>query len=198
METLFFILIIVILIIGLFFMNRDNKENMVMGDEAIDDFRLENSFRRDQIDYYRKKNSGIHTNCEESNFLKLSNNNSKLKEVKVCDFFTGKNIKENFDSSKINSMEASKYVEEIQQCRDLNNSLKRNLGPKSTIEDIKNELMQIPDQFAFNKTDEEQIGEEDKGCGYCWDGPGFGEILYGDSLGPYKNVKTGSVCENWV
>jgi len=55
METLFFILIIVILIIGLFFMNRDNKENMVMGDEAIDDFRLENSFRRDQIDYYRKK-----------------------------------------------------------------------------------------------------------------------------------------------
>ena len=198
METLFFILIIVILIIGLFFMNRDNKENMTMGDEAIDDFRLENSFRRDQIDYYRKKNSGIHTNCEESNFVKLANNNSKLKEVKVCDFFTGKNIKENFDSSKINSMEASKYVEEIDQCRDLNNSLKRNLGPKSTIEDIKNELMQIPDQFAFNKTDEEQIGEEDKGCGYCWDGPGFGEILYGDSLGPYKNVKTGSVCENWV
>ena len=199
METLFFILIIVILIIGLFFMNRDNKENMAMGNEAIDNFRLENSFRRDQIDYYRKKNSGIHTNCEESNFVKLANNNSKLKEVKVCDFFTGKNIKENFDSSNISSMEASKYVEEIEQCRDLNNSLKRNLGPTSTLVDIKNELMQIPDQFAFNKfTDEEQIGEEDKGCGYCWDGPGFGEILYGDSLGPYKNVKTGSVCENWV
>jgi len=199
METLFFILIIVILIIGLFFMNRDDKETMAMGDEAIDNVRLENSFRRDQIDYYRKKNSGIHTNCEESNFVKLANNNSKLKEVKVCDFFTGKNIKENFDSSNISSMEASKYVEEIEQCRDLNNSLKRKLGPKSTIDDIKNELMQIPDQFAFNKfTGEEQIGEEDKGCGYCWDGSGFGEILYGDSLGPYKNVKTGSVCENWV
>ena len=204
METLFFILIIVILIIGLFFMNRDNKENMAMGNEAIDNFRLENSFRRDQIDYYRKKNSGIHTNCEESNFLKLSNNNSKLKEVKVCDFFTGKNIKENFDSSKINSMEASKYVEEIEQCRDLNNSIKRKLGPKSTIEEIKSELMQIPDQFAFNKFNktneeqEEEEDEEDKGCGYCWDRSGFGEILYGDSLGPYKNVKTGSVCENWV
>ena len=111
---------------------------MAMGNEAIDNFRLENSFRRDQIDYYRKKNSGIHTNCEESNFVKLANNNSKLKEVKVCDFFTGKNIKENFDSSNISSMEASKYVEEIEQCRDLNNSLKRNLGPKSTIEEILN------------------------------------------------------------
>ena len=57
---------------------QNNKENM--GGDPIADLKLENQFRIDQIDYYRKKNQDMYTKCKESEFIKLANNKNKFKK----------------------------------------------------------------------------------------------------------------------
>ena len=193
METLFFIFIVIILIIGLICM-QNKKENM--GGDPIADLKLENKFRDDQIDYYRKKNQDIHTNCAESKFIELTNNKKRFKKVGVCDFFTGKNVKENFYAGDVVPMEASKYTEEIETCKHLNQSLQKSIDTSTTLPSIIKKIQQIPE---FKQIESRDNSEDDKGCGYCYNKDGVaGEILYGDSLGPYKNVRTGNVCETWI
>ena len=193
METLFFIIVIV-LIIGLLIFSQNKKE--YMGSDPIEDLKLENEFRSDQIDYYGKKNQDIHTNCEESNFIKLKNNKKGFKKIDVCEFFTGRKVKENFNSSDVVPMEASPYTEQIETCKYLNQSLQKNIDSNTSLDDVIQKIQQIP-EFIQIKSDGGL--EDDKGCGYCYNkDTGVGEILYGDSLGPYKNVKSGNVCENWI
>ena len=168
-----------------------------MGGDSIVDLKLENQFRDDQIDYYKKQNEDIvQTNCDESKFYKLKNNKTGFKEIGVCDFFTGRNVKENFYAGDVVSMEASKYTEEIETCKHLNQSLQKSIDTSTTLPSIIKKIQQIPE---FKQIESKDNSEDDKGCGYCYNKDGVaGEILYGDSLGPYKNVKTGNVCENWI
>ena len=193
METLFFIIVIV-LIIGLLIFSQNKKE--YMGLDPIEDLKNENKFRSDQIDYYEKKNQDIHTNCEESNFIKLKNNKKGFKKIDVCEFFTGRKVKENFKPGDVVPMEASPYTEQIETCKYLNKSLQQSIDSNTTLDQIIQKIQQIPE---YTQIETKDGSEDDKGCGYCYNkDTGVGEILYGDSLGPYKNVKSGNVCENWI
>ena len=170
---------------------QNNKENM--GGDPIADLKLENQFRIDQIDYYRKKNQDMYTKCKESEFIKLANNKNKFKKIDVCDFFTGKSVKENFIAGKVVPMEASEYTEAIEHCQYLNKSLQKNIDVNTGLDEIVQKIQQIPEYTQI--TTEDGV---DKGCGYCYNKNGAGEILYGDSLGPYKNAGVGNVCETWI
>ena len=71
METFFFIIIVLLLIMGLIYCQINNKENM-MGNNYQQNIQLENTFRKDQISYYKKQDTKHNTKCDESKFLKLS------------------------------------------------------------------------------------------------------------------------------
>ena len=195
METLFFIIIVLLLIVGLIYYQMNNKENM-MGNNYKQNMRLENTFRKDQISYYKNQDTKYNTKCDESKFVKLASGNTKLKEFGVCDFFSGKKVIENFNADKIKPMESTQYAQEIEHCRLLNQSMKSlNVNNDAPLKDIISQLHQIP-EFLQIKTDDNT--EDDKGCGYCFDGNGAGEVLYGDSLGPFKNAGGKGVCKTWI
>ena len=82
METLFFVIIVLLLIIGLIYCQMNNKENM-MGSDYKQNVRLENTFRKDQISYYKNQDTKYNTKCDETKFVKLASGNTKLKEFGV-------------------------------------------------------------------------------------------------------------------
>ena len=63
METFFFIIIVLLLIMGLIYCQINNKENM-MGNNYQQNIQLENTFRKDQISYYKKQDTKYNTKCD--------------------------------------------------------------------------------------------------------------------------------------
>lgn len=189
-ETLFFIFIILFLIIGMIYSQYNIKE----GNSNINE--KEKRFRTLQKDYFKQKRTKIYEDvCDATEFVKLDTIDKKLDSVGVCDFFSGKKIVEGFQEGFPIRQDDTEFNEAVNNCSDLNKSLKNiNIDNTAASRDqLIKKLQQIPDILTINGEN-----NEDKGCGYCYNKEGVGEILYGDSLGPYKNAGTGNLCEMWI
>ena len=189
METFFFIFIILFLIIGLIF-NQINKrkENLSVMDN-------QKEFRKEQKKYFEGRQKVLYKDCKGTEFIEIKNNKKGFKPVGVCDFFSGKEtFREGLSNNVPFNTNDSEYSQEIETCYLLNKSLgELNIIDGDSRDKVLSKLRQIPEMIQITG-----VGNEDKGCGYCYKESGVGEILYGDSLGPYKNTASPSTCATWI
>jgi len=200
-ETIFFIIIILFLIFGLFYNQLKNKK------ENLTFIEKEKAFREDQKNYYAGKNKTIYEkNCSITNFVQLDNARKNLKPNGICETFS--NIKEgntNYNDSlgRIDSENTAasfvyknsgetKYDEMVQRnCDQFNQGLKNlNFNDATGVNDFFNQI---------NTVNTDLINGE--GCGYCYnedDGNSIGEILYGDENGPIPVSGIPPSCKTWV
>ena len=194
METFFFIIVILLLIFAMIY-NSTNKEGVTSSIETKGE--IETRFRNDQINFFKKKDKSIKTDCKDTEFNKMVN--GELEKVGVCEFFSGK---ETF-TPMLKTMEQTQYTQAINQCEMLNKTLVGiDINDGDGHDSLISKLRQIPEMttqiISLDENGKPDGEEDDKGCGYCYEKGGVGKILYGDSLGPFKNVKTGNVCETWI
>ena len=99
METLFFIFIIIILILGMIYTQLNKPKEVDENVEEVEyklDYKkpkenmetsLENVFRRDQKMYYDNKLKKYTSNCKETEFVKLKSNNKQMEFINTCNNF---------------------------------------------------------------------------------------------------------------